>query len=80
MGKPKRLQMPEPYATITDDASARDRAYFEAHPHIKVYRRAFVPGEFGPNCLDNVLAVEVAYIAPGLRTRAMILLPREVLN
>jgi hypothetical protein len=63
-----------PIGAVMDEASQRDRAYFETHPGVTSYRRLRVAGELGPVERDadrlGVVQVEVTQIRPGIRVRA----------
>jgi len=67
----------EPFATITERVTERDRAYFEANPDARRYIRPYIPGEISPDAIaasgglapsqDAVVIIE--QIAPGARIR-----------
>ena len=67
----------EPFGTIADRVSARDRAFFAEHLGEPCYLRPYIPGEFSPEALAAVGApapeqdswVLVTALVPGVRTR-----------
>jgi hypothetical protein len=75
---PRRLS--EPYASIVERVTERDRSYFAAHPGAASYIRDYIPGEFPPESLAAVGAgtpqqnslVEVRQLAPGVRVRRVV--------
>jgi hypothetical protein len=70
-------QAREPFGTIADRVSARDRGFFDDHPGEPAYLRRYIPGEFPSEALaaadcDAPKArswVMVTALAPGIRVR-----------
>ena len=58
--------------TVIDRANARDRAFFATHPTAETYIRPVVTGEFLPFTARGDALVEVRRIAPGVRSRRLI--------
>jgi len=63
-------KIPEPYASIIDGICEKDRLYFEAHPGATEYTRPLCPGEYYPIPDDDIEAVTVHQVKPGIRARA----------
>lgn len=92
MTEPSNQDVPKPFidrtgnratvgSLVTDLVSAKDSAWFAAHPGRRFYERPVVPGEFdvatsddGPDVPGNLgaEAVLVEQIAPGMRIRRVI--------
>jgi hypothetical protein len=70
----------EPYASIVDRVMERDRAWFDANPGARSYRRQYIPGEFNSDALAEMgvtplgqdCVIEVTELAPGIRTRQIL--------
>ncbi len=61
------------YMAIVEQASARDRCYFEQHPEMRSYIRAAIPGELGPPlAVYEGAQVLVLQIKPGARVRRLV--------
>ncbi len=61
------------YMAIAEQASARDRRYFEQHPEMRSYIRAAIPGELGPPlAVYKDAQVLVTQIEPGARARRLL--------
>ena len=67
------LPTPPQFQEIVERVTARDREYFEAHPHETAYSRQYVPGEFWPVQFPQSTLVIVREIEPGVRARIPIL-------
>lgn len=65
----KPVSVPEPYSSIIDDICEKDRLYFEGHPEATEYTRPLSPGEFWPMSDDDIEAVIVRQVKPGIRGR-----------
>jgi hypothetical protein len=65
----KPVSVPEPYSSIIDNICEKDRLYFEAHPEATEYARLLCPGELYPGSEENIEAVIVRQVKPGLRVR-----------
>src|SRR4051794_22973495 len=70
---PKPKAAPEPFASLIDEVSDRDRATFEADPDLYEFTRPYQPGEFWPALDPNVAAVRVVRMGPGMRARLAIM-------
>lgn len=62
--------------SLIDEASDRDRAYFEGHPERSWYVRERMPGEFDDPAARLATHIYVTQIAPGIRTREPMVLLR----
>ncbi|MGD9890118.1 MAG: hypothetical protein AB7R89_11085 [Dehalococcoidia bacterium] len=71
------IRAPRRFRRIIDAVKARDRAYFEQHPSESQYLRPYIPGETWPVLDHGGTHVLVTRIAPGIRTKTLLIL-REV--
>jgi len=78
MGLEPVFQQPYGVNPIVDDASDKDRLYFEQHPEAVSYVRDYIDDEYGPvdaeiraraKTLNAAILVEVEQIVPGVRIR-----------
>ena len=60
---------PEPYGSLIDETTDRDREWFEQHPGKEQRIRKYVPGELWPLRYPSGCHVLVTQLAPGARTR-----------
>lgn len=74
------LRTPEPFSSIINAVTDRDRERFERNPRLSAFVRQPVPGEFWPQDDSRIGAVLVLFVRPGHRIRAPITgaLPHQI--
>jgi len=76
------VRLPDAHQRLIDATAAEDRAWFAAHPSERVRLRPMQPGEFaderGVDLAEGFSHTAISLLAPGVRVRRPVNLPREV--